>query len=462
MLETTYKGTNKMITGIVFGVLTFWLFAQAMVNVVPAIQQDLGVSMGTLNIAISLTALFSGIFIVAAGGLADKMGRKKITNFGLILSIIGSLCIVLANGATLLIIGRIIQGISAACIMPSTIALMKAYFEGADRQRALSFWSIGSWGGSGFCSLFGGAIATYMGWKWIFIFSIIFAILALWLIKDTPESKAKDTGNSKFDIKGLIIFIITMLALNIFITQGAEIGWTNWITIVLVVVTIIGAIIFVKVENGRSNALIDFGLFKNAPYTGATVSNFLLNAVAGTLVVANTYVQEGRGFTSFQSGMLSIGYLIAVLGMIRVGEKILQKIGAKKPMLWGAVLTLIGVGVMGLTFLPDVAYTIVVFIGFALFGLGLGLYATPSTDTAVSNAPDDKIGAASGIYKMASSLGSAFGVAISATVYAMIADKSGVDAAATGGIIANVIFAIIALLSILFMVPNNAGKSEVK
>ena len=117
ILETTYKGTNKMITGIVFGVLTFWLFAQAMVNVVPAIQQDLGVSMGTLNIAISLTALFSGIFIVAAGGLADKMGRKKITNFGLILSIIGSLCIVLANGATLLIIGRIIQGISAACIM---------------------------------------------------------------------------------------------------------------------------------------------------------------------------------------------------------------------------------------------------------------------------------------------------------------------------------------------------------
>src|SRR6185437_6577380 len=102
MMETTYKGTNKLITGIVFGVLTFWLFAQAMVNVVPAVQKDLGVSSATLNIAISLTALFSGIFIVAAGSLADKMGRKKLTNIGLILSIIGSLCLVLANGATLL------------------------------------------------------------------------------------------------------------------------------------------------------------------------------------------------------------------------------------------------------------------------------------------------------------------------------------------------------------------------
>ena len=433
-----------------------------MVNVVPAVQADLGVSSGILNIAISLAALFSGIFIVAAGGLADKIGRKKMTNIGLILSIIGSLCLVLATGPTLLIIGRIIQGLSAAAIMPATIGLVKAYYEGADRQRALSFWSIGSWGGSGVCSLFGGAVATYMGWRWIFILSIIIAVLALWLLKDTPESKAKQSGNSKFDISGLIIFIITMLALNIFITQGSELGWTNWITLALLAVAVIGAIIFIKVENGKSNALIDFGLFKNLPYTGATVSNFLLNAVAGTLVVANTYVQQGRGFTSFQSGMLSIGYLIAVLAMIRVGEKILQKVGAKKPMLWGTTLTLIGVGIMGLTFLPDVAYTVVVFIGFAMFGLGLGLYATPSTDTAVSNAPDDKIGAASGIYKMASSLGSAFGVAISATVYAMISINSGVDAAATAGIITNVIFAGIALLSIIFLVPKNAGISDIK
>ena len=84
-METSYKGTNKMLTGIVFGVITFWLFAQSMVNVVPAVQKDLGISLGTLNIAISLTSLFSGMFIVGAGGLADKVGRKKITYIGLIL-----------------------------------------------------------------------------------------------------------------------------------------------------------------------------------------------------------------------------------------------------------------------------------------------------------------------------------------------------------------------------------------
>src|SRR6185437_5684348 len=106
-----YRGSNKLIVGIVFGVITFWLFAQSMVNIVPAVQSDLGVSLETLNIAISFTALFSGIFIVAAGGLADQIGRKKMTYIGLVLSIIGSLCLVFATGAFLLIVGRIIQGL---------------------------------------------------------------------------------------------------------------------------------------------------------------------------------------------------------------------------------------------------------------------------------------------------------------------------------------------------------------
>ena len=160
--------------------------------------------------------------------------------------------------------------------------------------------------------------------------------------------------------------------------------------------------------------------------------------------------------------MLSLGYLVVVLAMIRVGEKILQKVGAKLPMVWGGIITTIGVAMMGLTFLPGFTYTVVVFIGFALFGLGLGLYATPSTDTSVSNAPSDKVGEAAGVYKMASSLGSAFGVAISATAYAAVAANGNLETAAMVGIIVNVIFGVLSILSMIFMVPNNAGKEKME
>lgn len=457
-MTTSYQGSNKMITGIVFGVITFWLFAQSMVNVVPAVQEDVGISLGMLNIAISLTALFSGIFVVAAGGLADKYGRKKMTYFGLLLSIIGSLCLVFANGATLLLIGRIIQGLSAACIMPATIALMRTYFEGAARQRALSYWSIGSWGGSGVCSFAGGAIATYMGWRWIFVFSIVFAVLAMILLKDTPESKVEQQSSSRFDFTGLVVFVITMIGLNVVITRGADFGWTSPLTIGLIAATVIGMIFFIKIETGKLHALVDFTLFKNKPYTGATISNFLLNAVAGTLVVANTYVQIGRGFTAFQSGMLSIGYLVAVLVMIRVGEKMLQKSGARLPMIVGSIFSIIGISTMALTYLPDTAYIIVVFVGFIFFGTGLGMYATPSTDTAVSSIPEDNVGSASGIYKMASSLGGSFGVAISATVYGTMTLSGNIEKAASAGIITNAIFALLALVAIIVLIPKEPNK----
>ncbi|WCR25076.1 MFS transporter [Paenibacillus thiaminolyticus] len=456
-----YKGSDKLIVGIVFGVITFWLFAQSMVNIVPDVQADLGISLDTLNIAISLTALFSGIFIVVAGGMADRFGRMKLTYIGLILSIIGSLLLILAHGSGMLIAGRVIQGLSAACIMPATLALMKTYFEGAERQRALSFWSIGSWGGSGVCSFAGGAIATYMGWRWIFVFSIVFAVLAMLLIKGTPESKVEQSGSkARFDFGGLVMFVITLVTLNLIITRGSSFGWTSPITLSLAAVFLVSMVIFFKIEFRHANGFIDFSLFKNKAYTGATVSNFLLNAAAGTLVVANTYVQIGRGFTAFESGLLSLGYLVCVLVMIRVGEKLLQKHGSRKPMITGSLITAIGIALMSFTFVPGFLYTLLVFVGFMLFGIGLGMYATPSTDTAVSNAPESKVGIASGIYKMASSLGGSFGVAISASVYGVIAAAGSIELAAMVGLLTNVAFCVVSLLSVIITAPKGSKQEN--
>jgi DHA2 family multidrug resistance protein-like MFS transporter len=432
-------------------------------NVVPAVQKDMGLSLGTLNTAISLTGLFSGILIVVAGGLSDRLGRKKITTIGLVLNIVGSLCLILSQGTVLFIIGRAIQGLSAACIMPATIALVKTYYDGCDRQRALSYWSFGSWGGGGITSFAGGLIATSMGWRWIFVFSIVITLLSMFLIKDVPESKAEQRGSSKFDTAGLIVFIFVMVALNIFITRGADFGWTSPISIILFAICAIGGFIFIKHVTSRANGFIDITLFKNKYFTGATVSNFLLNGVAtGALIVANTYVQVARGYSSFQSGLLSLGYLVAVLAMIRVGEKLLQKQGPRKPMILASTLVVIGIALMTFTMLPNMLYSIVVFIGFTVLGIGLGIYATPSTDTAVDNVPSSKAGEAAGIYKMSSTLGGSFGLAISIAIYSAIETSGNIATAASLGLIANVIFGAIALFSVVALIPKQTVARLVK
>ncbi|MDY5061100.1 MFS transporter [Staphylococcus simulans] len=457
-----FKGDNKLLLGIILGVITFWLFAQSVLNVVPTLQESFSTNAGTINIAVSLTALFSGLFVVGAGSIADKIGRVKMTYIGLILSVVGSLLIIVSNLPALLIIGRIIQGFSAACIMPATLAIVNEYYQGKDRQRALSYWSIGSWGGSGITSYFGGLMATFVGWRWIFIVSIIVAVLAMILIRHTPETKASrdsDVRNHKFDVVGLIVLAIMMLSLNVIITQTSHFGFLSPLILSLTVVFIVSVIFFLIYEKKLQNPLIDFGLFKHKGYSGAVISNFALNAVAGTLIVANTYFQQGLGFTSNQSGMMSITYLVTVLVMIRVGEKIMQKLGAKRPMLYGSLLNAAGMLLIALTFLPTGIYVVSSVIGYLLFGLGLGMYATPSTDTAVTSAPDNKVGTASGIYKMASSLGNAFGIAISGTIYAVVSESVNLQVGAMAGIGFNILLGLIAFVTVLFLVPKSQGET---
>lgn len=479
----TWHPTDWWLLGIVLAVINFWLFAQTLLNVIPGIQQSLGLDPTVANLAVSITALMSGLFIVVFGGLADRLGRGLILKVGIWLSIAGSLLIVLTPQqqgtvtAVMIMAGRAVQGLSAACVMPSSMALIKTFYDGAQRQRGLSFWSIGSWGGSGFCSLFGGLMAvSVFGWRSIFWISIVLSLVALYLIKDTPVSKVLDTGaRHRFDWAGVVTFVIAMLAINVFISQGPKLGWFSYASLALVVAFIVFILTFFYIETNKSDTFVDLSIFDSRTFSGAALSNFLLNAAAGTLVVSLGLVQLAAGWTSLQSGLLTLGYLIAIVSTIRVGEKLLQRFGPKRPMLWGSAITAVGILMTSMTFVLIAQYAVLAFIGFTLFGLGLGFYATPSTDAAMSSVPDDKAGSAAGLYKMASSLGSAFGVAISAAIYAagshipaefvphIFWGRQDNIALRFGGGLAllfNVFICLVALVAIMVTVPNTQPPEE--
>ena len=207
MMSEQFNKGKQLIVAIILGILTYWLFAQSFLNIAPHVQRFYDVDMSIVNIAVSLTSLLTGVFIVVAGGLSDKIGRVKITYAGLILSILGSIALIISH-APLLLVGRVLQGLSAACLLPATIALINSFFHGEERQKALSYWSFGSYGGTGLASLFAGMIATFIGWRWIFVLSIIFSILALILLKGIPESKDESAHN-----KNLILSVSLFLSL---------------------------------------------------------------------------------------------------------------------------------------------------------------------------------------------------------------------------------------------------------
>jgi DHA2 family multidrug resistance protein-like MFS transporter len=424
-----YEGNDRLTAGIVLAVVTFWLFAQTTLNVLPSMRTDLRINDSISDIAVSITALFSGVFIVVAGGLADRFGRVKMTYAGLALSVAGSLLIAASpcGTATFLMTGRIIQGVSAACIMPATLALMKAYYDGAARQRALSFWSIGSWGGSGLCALLGGVVDATLGWRSIFWMSILVATVSWTLIRGTPESRgAAEDAAQPFDWTGLTALLIAMVAFNVVVGQGSTLGWLNPVVLALIAAFAVALVVFVQTERCSGHPFVDFRLFENATYLAATLSNFLLNGVAGALMIVLLLVQKAYGLSSLQSGLLTVGYLVAILMTIRIGEKLQQRWGeARRPMLLGCAVTATGIALTTFTYVPATQYVVLAVVGLTLLGVGLGLYATPSTDAALSSVADARSGAASGIYKMASSLGTAFGIAISAAIFTALTTGNG-------------------------------------
>ncbi|SDB80789.1 MFS transporter, DHA2 family, multidrug resistance protein [Raineyella antarctica] len=498
-----YQGTEKLLWGIVLAVVTFWLFAGTAGTVAPEIMRQINspkeyVDKASMNLAVSITALFSGMFIVLMGGLADRIGRVRITLLGIIMGIIGSALLVFATGPValpLLLTGRAIQGFSAACIMPSSMALVKTYWDGAARQRAVSMWSIGSWGGSGLAALFGGAMIRFtpMGWKAIFIASIVVSAIAFFMILGTPESKVVQHGHKKFDIVGLLLFIVATLSLMIVLLYGSKIGWTSPITLGLAALAIAAYAVFYFVERGKATPFIDFKLFKNTTFTGATISNFLLNATIGMLIVSQQLIQlagckvprdaaglcpAGGAYTAWDAGILTLGYGIFIIAFIRVGEKLLQRFGPRKPMIWGSLIVIVACLLLMQSHLLIGQYVWLAVVAYALFGLGLAFYATPSTDAALANLPAEQAGSGAGIYKMASSLGGAIGAAVSLAVFTGFSGLSGTQLETLGNVVqmqgaqsniglrlaamfalgVNLIFLLLAIVSITVTVPKESGR----
>lgn len=182
---------------------------------------------------------------------------------------------------------------------------------------------------------------------------------------------------------------------------------------------------------------------------------------------------DGSLYTVFDAGLLSLGYGICIIAFIRIGEKLLQKFGPRKPMIWGCMITIVSCCLLMTTHLLIGQYVIMAIIAYCLFGLGLAFYATPSTDAALSNLPADQAGSGAGIYTMASSLGGAIGTAISLAVFYGLqgsqapdliamsgrSDNTSIRLAAMVALGVSLVFLLLAITSVTMTVPKGGGSA---
>ncbi|HDY9492555.1 TPA: MFS transporter [Staphylococcus argenteus] len=454
MNHTQSSTRSHIIIAIMLSALTYWLFAQSFINIGPLVGQTYHTSPAILNLSISLTSFATGIFMVAAGDIADKIGQLKMTYIGLIASIIGSILLIISDITALLILGRILQGLSAAILLPSTVGVLNNQFNGDHLRRAISYLMISTVGGIGLAGVIGGLIATNLGWQTNFIISIVIALIAILLLKGTSEKVRQHRTHHPFDYKGMTVFAVMIGSFTLLLTQGFEQGWFSKFSYICLSTFIISTIIFIIIERRLTAPFIDFAVFRNRPFIGAFLNNFVLNSGLGVTVVFFIYAQTHLGLSAAQSGLVTLPYAIVAIAMIRLGEKATLRFGGKLMLIIGPLFPVIGITVISITQLSASQYVMAVVIGFVICAIGNGLVATPGLTIAIFSMPNEKVGLATGLYKMSGTLGGAFGIALSTTVFSMLQLNYAPSVAATVTFIVSIVLMILGSLSAFIIIPK--------
>lgn len=382
---TEYK-KNLILLGIILSVLTFWLFTQSMVNIGPVVSEQLLLDDASTNLMVSLASFVCGMTIVGLGKFADRLGCTSIFVVGNLLNIAGSSLLAFTPSgdfATVLVVtARILQGLSGAAVMASSLALVGRLWTGRKRSRAVSLWSIGSWGGAGFCAAFSGYIAaSQIGWKGLFIISALISVLSIWLTIPAKNLSRASVMRESIDYRGMLIFALVIACVQVLISYASILT----ISAMLVFVGLLLVLVFFlkNIEKKVENPLIDKSLLANKPFVGACSVNFLVSATGGSTAVALWIMQDGFGLSVAEAGAASIGFALGVVLCIRLGELLMRRFGSRIPIFTGSTIVMISLVLMMLTFLPRDSYVAVTTLAFTLYGIGVGLCATPTTDTAI-------------------------------------------------------------------------------
>ena len=398
--------------------LTFlvWLTATDINIALPTIGRDFKGSMDTLQWAVSGYFL-AGSLIVIGGRLGDLRGRRRIFFIGGGLLILGSVVAGLAGGVNQLIAGRVIEGLGAALILPTSLAMVAVGFPPEERPKAVAIWIAVAWGGQGVGPLVGGGLVDAFGWAGIFWVNLPLGLGFLWLVsRTTPESSSDDGG--RLDVPGAVLLMGALIALSYGLVAFDTAGTGELVA--LFGGSLLLFVLFALVERRATDPLVPLPIFKRPKFMGAVSANFLANvAFAVVVFLMALHLQIVLREDPLTAGALLLPATATILLFNVIGEWLTRtgrfRIGIALGMFFLAA------GCLVLTSLDGTYGSLLP--GFILVGIGIGLQITPATELAVTTSGTGE-GVASGVFKATSMIGGSIGVALATAVFQRVASSS--------------------------------------
>ncbi|KOV34009.1 major facilitator transporter [Streptomyces sp. XY431] len=422
------------------------------VNVgLPAIGHGLGVGTRDLEWIVDAYTVVLASLLISAGALADRFGRRRVFQCGLVVFGLASLVCALAPSAGALVAARALQGVGASMLSPVALAIVvNAMPDPRERARAIGVWASVFGLSMAAGPVTGGALVAALGWRSVFWVNVPVVLAAVLLsVRFLPESRAPRARRP--DLPGQLLLTVAVSATVAVLIEGPRIGWGSPWALAGYAAAAAATAGFVLAERGREEPLMDLGLFRRPAFSTAVLGAVaVFVALTVTLLLTTFQLQHARGWTPLAAGLASLPMALGATVCAPLSGVLVGRGGPRRPLLLAAWFTTAGGalllaraflvddaphgagGLSGTGGLSGAADLPALLLALLLLGVGFGFANAPITNTAVGGLPADRAGVAGAITSTARQLGSAVGIAIAGGLVAGAA-PAGLTAASRAG-----------------------------
>ena len=382
----------------------------------PAIRESYGAGAQQVQWVVNAYLLPLSALLLLGGALGDHYGRKLLLVVGTAVFAVTSLLCALAPSLPVLLAARAAQGLGAALLLPNSLALLNAAFEGEKRGRAVGIWAAAGAAAAAVAPLIGGWLVGTVGWPAIFYINLPLALGAILLaLRFVTESR--ETGAGRTDYGGALLVTVGLGGVTYALTLWSASGRFTGEAIVSLVVGVVLLGIFAAVELRRGqSAMMPLDLFADRCFSGLNLMTFLLYGAFGAAMLLIPYVLiTSGGYSPVQAGLAMLPLPILMTSASPTMGSIAARIGPRIPLTVGPLV--VGVGMIVSRLMgPDAGYWMGTFPAILIMALGMTIAVAPLTSSILGSVEEQHVAMASGFNSAVARLGGLIATALLGSV----------------------------------------------
>jgi EmrB/QacA subfamily drug resistance transporter len=397
---------------------------ESVVNVaLPAIEADLKSPLAVIQWLVNAYTLCVASLMLIGGAAGDRLGRRRVFVMGAGIFALGSLWCGLAPNVAQLIAARALQGIGAALLIPSSLAIIGASIDAGERGRAIGTWAGFSAIAAAFGPLLGGWIVDHVSWRWIFLINPLLALPTIWAaLRHVPESRDSEAA-AGLDWLGALLAIAGLGSLVFGLIASSDLGWRDGGVLGSIAAGVLLLASFVWVEARNRAPMMPLDVFASRTFSGVNLLTLLLYAALGGAFFFLPFdLIQVHLYSATLAGAAFLPFTLMMGALSRWSGGLLDRFGARAPLIVGPAITAVGFALLALPGIGG-SYWTTFLTPMAVLGFGMAVSVAPLTTAVMSAVPPHRTGVASGVNNAAAAVANLLAVAIFGAIALDVHDR---------------------------------------